>query len=169
MKLTTKNQDPKNYIEANFILHKIGEQLPYFSLTGRVVVNGVVETYGAIHEEIVAVFPELADAAALHLSDITGRPMHSFENGKYWAGFSQFGMANASSKFLAELWRIDQNEAAELMRDALMAKILADGHQLTPVGPEELLKEFHDRQIPRWNEEAKAAINKYKLQNIEIQ
>jgi len=165
MKLTTKNQDPKNYIEANFILHKIGEQLPYFSLTGRIVVNGVVESCGAIHEEILAVFPELADAAALHLSDISGRPMHSFENGKYWAGFSQFGMANANSKLLAELWRISQDEAAGLLRDALMAKISADGDQFTL--PEELLKEFHDRQIPRWNEEAKAAINKYKLQVVE--
>lgn len=167
MKLTTKNQNPLNYIEANFVLHKIGEQLPYFSLTGRIVINGCEQTCGAIHNELVAVFPELADAAALHLSDITGRPMHSFENGKYWAGFTKW--EDGSPKKLAELWRIDQKEAAELMHDALMAKIWADGDQLTPVGPEELLKEFHDRQIPRWNEEAKAAINKYKLQNIEIQ
>ena len=165
MKLTTKNQNPKKYIEANFILHKIGEQLPYFSLTGRVVINGVEEMSGAIHEEILTVFPELADAAALHLSDINGLPMHSFENGKYWAGFSQFGMANANSKFLAELWRINQDDAAGLLRDALMAKLWADGDQFTL--PEELLKEFHDRQILRWNEEAKAAINKYKLQTVE--
>lgn len=165
MKLTTKNQDPKNYIEANLILHKIGDQLPYFSLTGRIVVNGVTETSGAIHEEILAVFPELAQAAALHLSDINGLPMHSFENGKYWAGFSQFGMANANSKFLAELWRISQDEAAGLLRDALMAKLWADGDSDTL--PEILLKEFHDRQIPRWNDEAKAVINNYNLQVVE--
>lgn len=165
MKLTTKKQNPLNYIEADFILHKIGEQLPYFSLTGRVVVNGVAEISGAIHEEILAVFPELADAAALHLSDIDGKPMHSFENGKYWAGFSQFGMANANSKFLAELWRISQNEAAGLLRDALAAKLWADGDGDTL--PETLLKEFHDSQISRWNDEAKAAINKYNLQVVE--
>jgi len=69
MKLTTRNQDPKNYIEATAILHKIGNQKPYFSLTGRVVENGRESVSGAIHKEILAAFPQLADIAALHLSD----------------------------------------------------------------------------------------------------
>ena len=150
MKLTTKNRDPKNYIEANAILHKIEDQKPYFSLTGRVVKNGRESVSGAIHDEILAAFPELADIAALHLSDIDGRPTNSFENGKYWAGFTKWEDGNA--KHLADHWRISQDKAAHLLYDNLELGLEQD-----------LLKEFHDNQIPRWKQEADAAIKKHKL------
>ena len=164
MKLTTRNQNPKRYIEATLELVQMkGNKLPHFSLTGRLVENGQDVLSGAIHKEILAVFPELAQATALHLSDITGRPMHSFENGKYWAGFTKWN--EGSSKFLADHWRIGQGEAAGLMHDALMAKIWADGDEFTTA--EELLKEFHDSQIPRWNDEAKEVINNYNLQVVQ--
>jgi hypothetical protein len=78
MKLTTKTKDPLNYTEAKAVLHRIGNQKPYFSLTGRVVKDGREVTSGAIHEEILEAFPELEDIAKLHLSDIDGKPMHSF-------------------------------------------------------------------------------------------
>jgi hypothetical protein len=159
MKLTTRNQDPKNYIEANAILHKIGNQKPYFSLTGRIVEGGRESGGGAIHDEILKAFPQLADIAALHLSDIDGKPMHSFENGRYWAGFTKWEEAN--SKHLSNLWRISQDDAAGLLHDALMAKLWQDGDGDTL--PETLLKEFHDNQIPRWKQEADAAIKKHKL------
>jgi hypothetical protein len=164
MKLTTKNQNPLNYIEATLELVKLkGNKLPHFSLTGRVVINGQDVLSGAIHKEILAVFPELAQAVALHLSDISGRPMHSFENGKYWAGFTQW--QEGSTRFLSDHWRISQEEAAGLLYDALMAKLWADGDQFTTA--EELLKDFHDSQIPRWNDEAKDVINNYNLQVVE--
>jgi len=159
MKLTTRNQDPKNYIEATAILNKIGNQKPYFSLTGRIVEGGRESVSGAIHKEILAAFPELADIAALHLSDIDGIPMHSFENGRYWAGFTKW--EQGSSRILADHWRIAQNDAAELLHDSLMAKLWQDGDENTT--PTDLLKEFHDRQIPRWKQEADAAIKKHKL------
>lgn len=163
MKLTTKNQNPKNYIEATAILHKIGNQKPYFSLTGRIVINGRETMSGAIHDEILKAFPRLADIAALHLSDIDGKPMHSFENGKYWAGFTKWEEAN--SRHLSSLWRISQDEAAGLLYDALNAQsqnIEMETGEI--ILGETLLKEFHDRQVPRWNNEAKDAINKYNLQ-----
>ena len=159
MKLTTRNQDPKNYIEATAILHKIGNQKPYFSLTGRIVEKGRESVSGAIHDEILKAFPQLADIAALHLSDIDGKPMHSFENGKYWAGFTKWEDGN--SKHLSNLWRIEHNDAGELLHDSLMAKLWQDGDSDTL--PETLLKEFHDRQLPRWKQEADAAIKKHKL------
>ena len=162
MKLTTKNQDPKNYIEAEFILHKIGQQKPYFSLTGRVVENGRESVGGAIHKEILEAFPQLEDAAALHLSDMDGKPMHSFENGKYWAGFTRWEEAN--SKHLASLWRISENRARGLMHDALMAQLWQDGDSDTL--PETLLKDFHDRQLPRWKQEADNVIKKYNLELV---
>jgi hypothetical protein len=162
MKLTTKNQNPKNYIEATAILHKIGNQKPYFSLTGRVVENERESVSGAIHGEILAAFPQLADIAALHLSDIDGVPMHSFENGKYWAGFTKWEEGN--SKHLADLWRINQDDAAGLLHDTLMAKLWQDGDGDTL--PETLLKEFHNNQIERWKQEADAAIKKHTLELV---
>ena len=153
MKLTTKNQDPKNYTEATAILHKIGNQKPYFSLTGRIVEKGRESVSGAIHDEILKAFPQLADIAALHLSDIDGVPMHSFENGKYWAGFTKWEDGNA--KQLADHWRISQDKAAHLLYDNLELGLEQD-----------LLKEFHDNQLPRWKQEADAAIKKHTLELV---
>jgi hypothetical protein len=162
MKLTTKNQDPKNYIEADFVLHKIGDQKPHFSLTGRVVENGRESVFGAIHKEILEAFPQLEDAAAMHLSDMDGKPMHSFENGKYWAGFTKWEDGN--SKHLASLWRISENRARGLTHDALMAQLWRDGDSDTL--PETLLKDFHDRQLRRWKQEADNVIKKYTLEIV---
>jgi hypothetical protein len=162
MKLTTKTKDPLNYTEAKAVLHRIGNQKPYFSLTGRVVKDGREVTSGAIHEEILEAFPEIEDIAKLHLSDIEGKPMHSFENGKYWAGFTRWEEAN--SKHLASLWRISENRARGLMHDALMAQLWQDGDSDTL--PETLLKDFHDRQLPRWKQEADNVIKKYNLELV---
>jgi hypothetical protein len=162
MKLTTKTKDPLNYTEATAILHKIGNQKPYFSLTGRVVENGRESVSGAIHKEILEAFPQLEDIAALHLSDIDGKPMHSFENGKYWAGFTKWEEAN--SKHLASLWRISENRARGLTHDALMAQLWQDGDGDTL--PETLFKDFHDRQLRRWKQEADNVIKKYTLEIV---
>lgn len=154
-----------NYTEATAILHKIGNQSPYFSLTGRVVRNGQEEISGACHDEILKAFPQIDDIAALHLSDMNGLPMHSFENGKYWAGFTQWENGNVEN--LAALWRVGKNRAQELMYDALVDRcndIKADTGE--DVLPETLLKEFHDRQIARWKQEADAVIRKYTLEIV---
>jgi len=165
MKLTTKDKNPKNYIEANAILHKIGNQKPYFSLTGRIVENGRESVCGAIHDEILEAFPQLEDIASLHLSDIDGKPMHSFENGKYWAGFTKYQDAN--SKHLASLWRISQDDACGLLYDALNDQCHNIEVETGEIVLEAtLLKEFHDSQIPRWKEEADAVIKKYKLELV---
>jgi hypothetical protein len=162
MKLTTKTKNPLNYTEARLILHKIGNQKPYFSLTGRVVENGRESVSGAIHKEILEAFPQLEDAAAMHLSDMDGKPMHSFENGKYWAGFTKWEDGN--SKHLASLWRISENRARGLTHDALMAQLWQDGDSDTL--PETLLKDFHDRQLRRWKQEADNVIKKYTLEIV---
>ena len=165
MKLTTQNQDPKNYIEADFVLHKIGDQKPYFSLTGRVVLNGRESVGGAIHKEILEAFPQLEDAAAMHLSDMDGKPLHSFENGKYWAGFTKW--ENGNTKNLSQLWRISEKSAERLQYDALneqAQEIEVDTGEI--VLEETLLKEFHDRQLRRWKQEADNVIKKYTLEII---
>jgi hypothetical protein len=165
MKLTTKNKDAKNYIEATAILHKIGNQKPYFSLTGRVVEKGLESYSGAIHDEILKAFPQLADIAALHLSDIDGKPMHSFENGKYWAGFTKWEDGNI--KHLSQLWRISEKSAEKLSYDALNTQCQEIEVETGEIVLEEtLLKEFHDRQIPRWKQEADAVIKKHALELV---
>lgn len=83
-------------IKALAGLHYIkGNSAPYFTLTGEVLRQtrvdsdgkawfGDVDSCGAIHETLVAQWPELATLAALHLSDMDGRPMHAAGNGLYW-------------------------------------------------------------------------------------
>jgi len=160
-----KRKDTLNFIEANAILHKIGEQKPYFSLTGRIVINGRTDISGAIHEEILKVFPELEDFASLHLSDIDGKPLHSLENGKYWAGFTKYQETN--NKNLSELLRISEKSAQRLSYDSLVEetyKIKEDTDK--DVLPEELFKDFHDKQLRRWKQEADNVIKKYSLEIV---
>jgi hypothetical protein len=74
-------------------LHYIrGNSAPYFSLTAtlyetRTDSRGRARTEdvagGCMHEEILQHRPDLADLAALHLSDIDGKPMHAEANGWY--------------------------------------------------------------------------------------
>ena len=160
-----KRKDPLNFIEANAILHKIGDQKPYFSLTGRIVINGRTDISGAIHEEILKAFPQLEDFVSIHLSDIDGKPLHSLENGKYWAGFTKWTESN--NKNLSALWRISEKSAQRLSYDSLVEesyKIKEDTDK--DVLPEELFKDFHDRQLRRWKQEADNIIKKYNLEIV---
>jgi hypothetical protein len=81
-------------IEAVATLSREGNQRPYFSLTGETWEprkrdrSGIS---GAIHDEILAVWPELEPLARLHLSDENGEPMHAIANAIYWAGLSTYG------------------------------------------------------------------------------
>lgn len=63
-----------------------GNSAPYFSITywaHRVGHKTADESGGAGHDEILKHFPQFADLAALHLSDINGVPMHAEGNGWY--------------------------------------------------------------------------------------
>jgi len=160
-----KRKDTLNFIEANAILHKIGDQKPYFSLTGRIVINGRTDISGAIHEKILKYFPQLEDFVSIHLSDIDGKPLHSLENGKYWAGFTKWTESN--NKNLSALWRISEKSAQRLSYDSLVEesrKIKEDTDKDVP--PEELFKDFHDRQLRRWKQEADNIIKKYSLEIV---
>lgn len=76
-------------ITAKGGLHMIrGNHAPYFSLTAdidrKVGSRWVEDSGGCCHDEILKHWPDLADLAALHLSDIDGQPMHAEANGWYW-------------------------------------------------------------------------------------
>lgn len=64
-----------------------GNRLPYFSLTVDIHRKGFpnqCQSGGCDHETILKYYPEYADLAALHLSDINGVPMYAEANGWYW-------------------------------------------------------------------------------------
>jgi hypothetical protein len=69
-------------------LHKIGEQRPYFSVTGEITTpesrrRRDSEMAGCIHDHILHLWPRLAPVIAMHLSDDTGAPMHAAANAWY--------------------------------------------------------------------------------------
>jgi hypothetical protein len=62
-----------------------GNSAPYFSVTGEITRprRRDADTAGAIHEEILRHWPELAPVIDLHLSDHNGTPMYAEANGWY--------------------------------------------------------------------------------------
>ena len=68
-------------------LHNItGNHKPYFSLTCTIHRKGhpnQCQSGGCDHETILKYCPQFADLAALHLSDIDGKPLHAEANGWY--------------------------------------------------------------------------------------
>ncbi len=87
-------RDGEHNITATLAVARREGQRDYITLTGSEwgVGNPRTEMHlhsGAIHDKIVAAFPDLELAAALHLSDaVTGEPMHAREDLRYWFGLS---------------------------------------------------------------------------------
>ena len=89
---TLKRQVQDGYLVVTASTHTIGEQAPYFSVTGelwdsagwykRGGPDGRLRECGCVHERALRAFPQLAPLVALHLADATtGTPMHALENG----------------------------------------------------------------------------------------
>ena len=146
----------KKLLYAKGQLTKIGEQAPYFSITGEIwhrkASGGKDLRYrgafagGCLHEEILKAWPDLSDLVALHLSDIDGAPMHSVENGWYWNGGTKW--QEYKRETLADHLRISPEEA--------------DRVHLTYT-TKEAFAEYVEQQRPRWKAEAETAIAKYGL------
>lgn len=144
----------KQILIVNVILQKLGNQTPYFSITGEVYGYDKKEmrqksrmiSGGCIHETILKYFPDMHDAVVLHLSDINGIPMHCVENGWYWFGGTKY--QKYDRKILAEHLRITETEADE-MHDAGLNK-----EQFTLAVT---------AMFPRYKAEAEAVITKYEL------
>lgn len=87
MRTAIKNEKIK--IIVNIELTQLGNQKPYFSITGEVypVDKPTTErnliSCGCCHDDIQAITKEFNDIIALHLSDIDGLPMYPLENGFY--------------------------------------------------------------------------------------
>ena len=149
-------------------LTKIGNQLPYFSITAEERTStGKLTASGCMHEEILAAHPEYADFVALHLSDINGIPMHAVENGWYWLVSSMGGLGEKyfhenqteAFDFFCNHCRITAIEADTIRAQMRELYELTD----TPDTAKCVWVEICESMKPRWKEEADAAIKKYNL------
>jgi hypothetical protein len=153
---TLKLTLPDDLLRIEYGLHKIGNQRPYFTVTG-----STRDTGGAMHEIILEAAPQLADLIALHLSDEDGVPMHATANGWYWLQGAvpdtteRYHGGNGNPKrtpeqclaVLAQHLRISLDDAA-----ALTTLTRAEFYTFTAV------------QQPRWKREAQAAIAAHGLE-----
>jgi hypothetical protein len=125
------------------VLRQIGNQEPYFSITGEIKKGSRVDSCGCLHEDILKADSSLSDLVVMHLSDQDGMPLHSVENGFYY-------LTNETHhKFLASHLRISDSLAAEMIEKQPTKK------EFTA---------FVEEQHPRWKEEAAAIIKKYALE-----
>ena len=167
-----------------------GNGLPHFSLTmDSWVLHGdrwVEVTFGAAHDELVKIWPELAPLAALHLSDIHGVPMHALENAYFWlagacdpvfgssvdgghlgeryhGGSGTYGKTPGEClKILAGHLRMPKYEAASLV-EMVKRRHYANAPKRQGAG-KELLAEVIESMKPRWKAEAEDAIKSLDLQ-----
>ena len=133
------------------------KQKPYFSITctgkspyGRFLYGG------ADHDKILEVRPDMKDLVDLHLSNINGEPMYAVENGWYFVTEKNLH-SNLTEKDRPEIvsnyLRIPLKTAESIIKKYNDGKYTKD----------DFIK-FIDKQRPRWKKEAKAVIDKYKLE-----
>jgi hypothetical protein len=166
-------------------LHFIaGNAAPYFSLTMESRSRNREDQFGAQHDELTRIWPELAPLAALHLSSIDGVPMHAASNGLYYvqhlipgaSGRSRFNSSFATcphstkvkipdecTQTMADHFRISLNEARGLLV-ALTVVAEGVGHYERVWGEgsgkvvQAAMAAWVEAQKPRWRAEADACI-----------
>jgi hypothetical protein len=145
-------------------LHYIkGNPAPHFSLTADGWDHGS-EFGGCCHEIILEHFPQFADLAALHLSDIDGMPMHTLENGFYHLGGTHW--ERPKFDVAARHFRITEAEARQLVYDLFGDSFSLTGGFLSTGEANKAkarLSQWVDAQRPRWKAEADACVAKHGL------
>ena len=112
----------------------------YFSITGSWG-KGNLQYGGADHDRIAALHPELKKWADIHLSGTDGVPLHSVENGWYFAGGTKWDQG--SSKALAKHLRIPTGLAEQIVIDVSTGDFTKDD-----------MAELVETLKPRWKAEA---------------
>lgn len=152
-------------------LHMItGNRSPYFSLTCSGWDHGG-EFGGCAHEIILKHFPQFADLAALHLSDINGRPSHGCENGFYFLGGSRrpkeiCDYPAANYKHAADHFRITEAEARALVLDLFgdhYSETAGFLSRTAQAAAKARLNAWYETQWPRYQAEAQACIKAHSL------
>lgn len=161
---------PQERMTVKAILHKIGQQEPYFSLTCDIEeLHGsrwVDVGGGAAHEAILARYPKYADIAALHLSNMDGVPMHAYENGWYLlegalSGLgSQYHAGNGSNPKSADLAVFARHCRISLDEARTFAESLRHNNDDPP---RKRWRAYMESMRPRWKAEADACIAHHNL------
>lgn len=99
------------------LVHRDGNAKPYFSITGLIKYQAKNNRWvdmggGAIHDEILQHFPQLAPLVAVHLADDEGVPMHCYANAAYWAGQTKWQAQDLAT--LASHLRISVPQAMDM-------------------------------------------------------
>lgn len=101
---------------------------------------------GRCHAEILKQCKDFSDIVSLHLSNTEGVPMHAMENGYYFYELGEY-------ENVMELLRID-NETLNVLHHRLKTSKYLKKY---------IFFEFCAEQYKRWNNEARAVIEKYDL------
>lgn len=167
-------------VNAELSLHA-GNARAYFSITADHFINTRFESAGCLHDDIKRLFEgRYDDLIALHLSDDDGAPMHAEENGWYWLagcagglgqqyhGANQKYLSRTPLKVFCDHCRIGKDEAEQIIR-TVVAELGPECEQ----GPAHTKADYArarakwraicDAMRPRWQREATAAIEKYRL------
>lgn len=123
--------------------HLDGNQRPYFSVTAEIIPRGRrnPDRCGCLHNEVLAVFPQLAPIVALHLADDDGCPMHAAANAAYFIREGQISTAET------------------LLRLATLppTTVAAARQAATANGPLDVAR-FVEELRPAWREQARQGI-----------
>jgi len=167
--MTVKVTAELNYIPGN--------SAPYFSLTMDAHQTGhpnQCKSGGAAHDTILQYFPQFADIAAMHLSNMDGAPMHAEANGWYWLSGAMGGFGEdyhgGNSKgghggkyretTPSECLQIFADHCRITMREArgIAAAVALNG------APRTKWAQIMEIMRPRWESEAKACITNHSLE-----
>lgn len=152
-KTYTENGQTYRLIVEGGLNYIKGNRKPYFSITAtRYIKKGNNRFYedacGCLHDDISKVFNgRFDDLIAMHLADMDGQPMHAYENGAYWLGFSDYQAFDP--KIASKHFGLSEEE----MRAYWMQIIKKDD-----------VKQLCDKLAPTWQKRANDCIKKYSLQ-----
>ncbi len=137
-------------------------QKPHFSVTGEIKVRGRWDRRrwdrcGCIHDDILLHCPELKPLVDLHLSDIDGKPMYSWENGDFLTKEKGFKVGQDylrlnDQDFKTYLFRLQQVEDAKSYEDEEWEE-----------KAKEKLAQFRAEIEKQWKIEAETAIAEFGL------
>ena len=159
MKKQITKKHSEGFIRINISTDGSGGR-PYFSITADLCADSTfrgskIHACGCLHDEILAVCPELKPFVDLHLSELDGSPSHAEENGWYWlakaCGIKQPYEPDQSEldcfAFFMKHSRMSGPEAHELVKKVKFAK-----------NPRGVWAKAIDGLSPRWKAEADKAL-----------
>lgn len=162
MHTRSMNRNPQSDYRVRYGLRYIARNgRPYFSVTVEAPDRMHVST-GAAHDDVLKRRPDMADIVALHLSSVTGEPMHALANAWYWwsdydgKGSTRCADGRTHLDLFADHVRISRDEANAL--DLPNFRVMGGDYSYPPE-----FVAWIDEQRPRWKAEADAVIEKYNL------